>query len=71
MAVRGHAVSGACLGGLGIEPGGTVNPNRITPLNEESFNLLAVFWASHRLLLSCDTVQQQWRSTPACGLTCG
>jgi hypothetical protein len=46
-------------------------PNRITPLNEESFNLLAVFWASHRLLFSCDTVPQQWRSTPACGLTCG
>ena len=42
-----------------MEPGGTVNTHRITPLNEESFNLLAVFWASHRLLLSSDTVQQQ------------
>jgi len=44
-----------------MEPGGTVKytPTALRPLNEESFNLLAVFWASYRLLLSCDTVQQQ------------
>jgi len=56
---RRHRIRSAWLGDLGMEPGGTVNTHRITPLNEESFNLLAVFWASHRLLLSSDTVQQQ------------